>query len=573
MSGLAALAQERVRVGVLAYLGAEHSVEEWAPTLQALKRAMPQAQVSLESFDHAGLALQLAAGSLDFVITNPGHYVELEMKFGISRIATREPGIPVASSIITRAARNDITSMADLRGRTVAIVGEKAFGGFQVAWRELSEAGIDPYRDFRLLSLGLPMDRVIEAVQSGAADAGIIRACLVEQLGNAGEGLKVLAPRLLAETKCIVSSRAYPHWPFSKARTTSPELAKRVATTLLTATQAPGEAGWTVPVDYQPVRELFRALKIGPYENLRHESLADLLRRYWPFVALAALAFAAWLIHVVRVEALVRRRTGELAQANAVLKQEMAARREAEERDLLHQRELDHAGRLSVLGEMACGLAHEINQPLTAITNYADGCALRLAGESVDLNELREATRRINEQAGRASAVIRQMRAFARKRKPDRVVLDLNGVVAETAGFFEGPVRRAGGRIRLELGEGLSPALADRIQIQQVLLNLLQNALDAERALDDGVSEIVVTTTVMDDGLAIRVADHGTGLSEEARKRLFEPFFTTKPQGLGLGLALCRSILEEHGGRLTATDNPGGGTVMTLWLPAQERIG
>lgn len=570
---VAAADQTTIRVGVLAFLGAEHSLDEWGPTARAIEVGVPGSTVVIVPYDHAGLGRAVAARDIDFVITNPGHYVELEAAYGVSRIATLESSLPVASAIVVRQDRSDLRTLADLAGKRVAIVGPTAFGGFQAAWREFAAAGIDPFRDFSALdSVGFPMTRVIDAVMSNRVDAGILRGCLMEQREAEGAlavgALRVLAPRPSPDTSCAISSRIYPDWPIAKLRTTSAEAAKRVTTALLAFQPPSGAAAWTVPLDYQPVHEAFRDLKIGPYESLRHITARELLARYWQLLALFGIALGAWAVHALRVERLVRRRTAELAAVNADLRREIEHRHRIEEQEALHRKELDHAARLSILGEMAGGMAHELNQPLAAIANYADGCELRLRTSTPDTGALLHATKLIRQQAERAAQVIQRMRAFVRKREPVHAALDLGEAVAEALELFEGPARRAGLVIETAFAKNLPAVMGDRIQLQQVILNLLQNAADASAAGIPGPWTVRVETSVCDGGVCVAVADRGEGMSADVKARLFEPFFTTKPAGLGLGLSLCHSIVEQHRGRLQAADNPGGGTVMRLWLPA-----
>ncbi|WP_296523347.1 PhnD/SsuA/transferrin family substrate-binding protein [Rhodoplanes sp.] len=563
---------ETIRVGVLAFLGAEHSLEEWGPTARAIETGLPGTTVRLVPLDHAGLDRAVAGAEIDFLITNPGHYVELESAQGVSRIATLDSGAPVASAVLVRADRRDLRTLADLAGKRVAIVGTTAFGGFQAAWREFAAAGLDPFRDFSGLdSVGFPMTRVIDAVVANRVDAGIVRGCVKEQREAEGAlapgALRVLAPMPTSATACALSSRVYPDWPFAKLRGTPTAMAKRVATALLTFDPPAGAAAWTVPLDYQPVHEAFRDLKIGPYEPLRHISARDVLARYWQLLAVLGIALGAWAVHVLRVERLVRRRTAELATVNGDLRHEIERRRRVEEQEALHRKELDHAARLSILGEMAGGMAHELNQPLAAIANYADGCELRLKASPVDTTALMQGTRLIRQQAERAAQVIQRMRAFVRKREPTQAVIDAGEVVAEAVELFEGLARRTGVRIETVVVPALPAVMGDRIQLQQVLLNLLQNAVDASAGHGAGPWTVRVEARSEEGGVAITVADQGAGMTEEVRARLFEPFFTTKPDGLGLGLALCHSIVEEHRGRLQASLGAGGGTVMRLWLP------
>jgi len=570
-----ALAADRVRLGVLAFLGAEHSLDDWAPTISAIRTALgPGVSVEVMPLDHAGLGQALAQRGVDFVITNPGHYVELELKHGISRILTLQSNDPVASTFVVRADEAQVQTIAQVRGKRLAIVGREAFGGYQVGWRELRDAGVDPEREVTLKPVGLPMTRVLEAVATGEADVGVVRACLLERQVASGSvpagRLKAIGETERSASGCVLSSRQYPDWPIAKARETAPELAKLVATALLSWTPPKGEAGWTVPLDYQPVHELFRALKIGPYEHLRHETLTAFLWRVRHWLLLAGVVLVGWLVHVVRVERLVRRRTAELAGTHADLMREMAARRLAEQRDALHLRELDHAGRLSIVGEMASGLAHELNQPLAAIVNYASGCTIRLKSGGVKPEDLLSATERIQQQAERAAKVIQQMRAFVRKRDQEMKPCDLNAIVQETLGLFEGMVRRAGATVTVDLAEALPVVLADKVQIQQVLLNLFQNALEAMKEAAPQ-KRLSIATRREGDVVVLSVSDSGAGLTEAVATRVFEPFFTTKPEGLGLGLALCKTIMEAHQGHLEAAPREGGGTVMTVRLPVGGR--
>ncbi len=558
-----AAAREVVTVGVLAFLGAERSVAAWSDTRTALERAIPETDFQLIPLDLPEMRRAVANGDVDFVITNPGNYVELEAAQGVSRIATFEGGEPVASTIFTRA-DGPVRSLEDLRGARVMAVAPRAFGGFQIAWRELAEHGIDPGADLRLSFSGFPMDKVVAAVRAGQADAGIVRGCLLEHMAANGE-IRLEEFRVLHEMPhsgldCRVSSRLYPDWPFAKLAGTPPELAKRVAVALLAM---PATPGWTVPLDYQPVHELFRALRIGPYERLGEVPLAELFWRHWHWLLIVALAAGWWVIHVWRVEHLVKLRTTELER-------EIAERQRIEEREREQRRELDHVARLSILGEMAGNLAHELNQPLAAITNYADGCALRLQAGRSDEAELLATTQRIAEQAKRAGRVIQRIRALVRKRDAVRLPFDLGDAAREAADLFEGQARRAGVAMTLDLADRLPPVEGDRIQVQQVVLNLLQNAFDAMAATPPAARRLTIATAR--DGATVRlsVADRGGGLSAEARERLFEPYFTTKPEGIGLGLALSRSIIEAHGGRLWAEDNPAGGVVMHVALPLAE---
>jgi two-component system, LuxR family, sensor kinase FixL len=246
---------------------------------------------------------------------------------------------------------------------------------------------------------------------------------------------------------------------------------------------------------------------------------------------------------------------------------DVSARQQSEQRLQELQAELIHVSRLSAMGEMASALAHELNQPLTAIINYAQTArvlAERHLGQGAGgLVSLLEKT---VQQAGRAGQIIRRLRQFIAKGDTERALEDVNAVVEEASALALIGTRGKGIAARRVLEQGLPPVLLDKIQIHQVITNLIRNSVDAL----DGVEqrEIVVTTRRDgDDSIEIEVADTGPGLAPSVAERLFQPFVTTKPGGLGIGLSICRSIVDAHGGRLWVSDNPVGGVIFHVRLP------
>jgi two-component system sensor kinase FixL len=252
---------------------------------------------------------------------------------------------------------------------------------------------------------------------------------------------------------------------------------------------------------------------------------------------------------------------------------DVSARQQSEQRLQELQAELVHVARLSAMGEMASAIAHELNQPLTAIINYAQTARAvlkRRPGE--DAGGLASLLKKTVEQADRAGQIIRRLRQFIAKGETDRALEDINTVVEEASALALVGTRGKGIAVRRVLGEGLPPVLLDKIQIHQVITNLIRNSVDAL----DGVKqrEIVISTRrAGQDSIEITIADTGPGLAPEVADRLFQPFVTTKAAGLGIGLSICRSIVDAHGGRLFASDNPGGGVVFHVHLPAAEVSG
>lgn len=245
-------------------------------------------------------------------------------------------------------------------------------------------------------------------------------------------------------------------------------------------------------------------------------------------------------------------------------------RRIEEERERLREleAELAHVNRVSMLGELATSLAHEIKQPIAAAVTNAHACIQWLARDSPDLDEARAAARRIEGVAVRASEIIDRMRSFYRKDAPgQREPVDVNEVIREMTVLMRNEaVRRSRSFIRLELADPLPAVIADRVQLQQILMNLTLNAIEA---MTGASGEVTIKSEPSADGeVLISIADTGVGLPAEGAARIFDPFFTTKPHGTGMGLAITRSLVESHGGRLWATSNVGKGATFSLTLPA-----
>ncbi|MFN3987948.1 MAG: sensor histidine kinase [Rhodocyclaceae bacterium] len=238
-------------------------------------------------------------------------------------------------------------------------------------------------------------------------------------------------------------------------------------------------------------------------------------------------------------------------------------------RELARQQDerLQATSRLITMGEMASTLAHELNQPLAAIASYNSGCLNRLAEPMPDPAELREIHEKISRQARRAGEIIRRVHTFVRRSEPKRERLDLNHVIRDAIGLLEADLRKRRMSLDAKLADVALPVEADPVMIEQVVVNLVRNAMDAMRDTPRERRAIIVTTRRDDAHCSVRVADAGCGIDTDTAAKLFEPFFTTKQEGMGMGLNICRSIAEAHHGRLSFEPNPDGGTIFILTLP------
>ena len=251
------------------------------------------------------------------------------------------------------------------------------------------------------------------------------------------------------------------------------------------------------------------------------------------------------------------------------LVQDITARKRAEESLRRLQADLAHVARVSTMGEMASSLAHEINQPLAAIVANASACARWLGMEPANIQEASAAAARIARDARHAGEVMARMRAFVQRREIHFSPLDLAEVAREALGMAEAEVRRHGVLISFSAAAQLPAIVGDRVHLQQVILNLLKNAVEAMAPLAEREKTLAVTVNAHGaDKVSLAVSDRGVGLHVEMRERIFDAFYTTKAGGMGMGLAISRSIIEAHGGRLWASANEGPGAVFQFALPA-----
>lgn len=698
-----------VVIGVLAYRGHQNAIRRWQPTADYLSHAIPRHHFVVRALTLHGMQQATARGELDFVLTNPGDYVDLESRYGISRLVTlrnlRDGNAytEFGAVIFTRADRKDIQNLRDLKGKSFMAVSKQAFGGFQLAWLELLRHGVNPFKDFSRLEFhGFPQDDIVLAVRDGKVDAGTVRTDILERMAAASKidisQFRILDPRTTPDFPFRHTTALYPEWPFAKTIHTPDNLAQRVAVALLTmnrddpAARAGHYAGWTVPLDYHKVRDLFRELRIGPYAQPM--DLGVLVQRYWHWLLGAALLItlmAATTVYVLNLNRQLkysalslerafnerRRAAAEMQKLSRALEQTADlvlitdrhgvieyvnptfeqitgyARDEAigqtprllksgiqsekfygelwtsirsgqsftavftnrrkdgslyyeektitpikdehgevqhfvstgkditdrvltEQRARQHEAQLAHVARVSTMGEMASALAHELNQPLAAIVNYARGSIRRLDGGKTEPVQLSDALRRIAEQGERSGEIIRRLRAFMRKSELRRASTEINDVVREAVDLASLEARHRHVQLRLQLADGLPLLMADGIQIEQVVLNLVRNAMEAMHSVSSATREVVIRTALRADGyLEVSVADTGPGLQTDETDGLFEAFYTTKEDGMGMGLSISRSIIEAHGGRLSANNRPQGGAIFTFTLPplSHERAG
>ena len=559
-----------ISVAVLSFRGTEFARTTWSETFTHLEKTLPEINFSLQALSLSDLTEQ--AEEFDFIITNPGHSFQLEKRIGASRLVSArvlssDDQTRALGSVIVVPAQSNIQTFEDLKNRMVGVVSEDAFGGHLVARYAIDQA-LGRRLPLKTKVVGFPHQTVLRAVQDGTVEAGIIRACLLESLDAAGE-LDQTIFRILGEKKtprfsCRVSTDLFPGWAFMKNPKVRSETATRVTQALLAMPKPKksdpwlGNDGWIAPVSYAAVDAVYRNLELYPYSHDLQTILTNWIKENLFWMALALVLLAAFLLHVGHVELLVLRREKQL--------------QEASQRNSLLESELAHADRVSSMNILAGSLAHDLKQPLAAISTFAHSLLLRHKRGTATDEIVEQQLTRISAQANRASEFISSMRNFLIKQPTSNNEQDLRLLIDEVIMLMKGYAQRQQCQLLWHRPDHPIHLVCDDVQLRQVAVALIQNAVDASWAQDLQISDQQAAKKIeihLDDKheqIRLDISDHGTGLDETIKDKIFDPFFSTKG-GLGLGLATAASIVDNHDGQLTLSPGENGGTVATMRLP------
>lgn len=580
-----------VDVGVLAIRGYKATINRWQPLMGWLETQIPNSYFRLHPLTLDELAKGVETQGLDFVITNPGQSVLLARQYSLTWLATlRSPlnngaAMQVGSALVVRA-DSPYHTLSDLKGRRLGIVSKNAFGGYLTLVYEAQLKGIDlPRFVGEIIPLGFPLDNLIyqlddqksgdDAAKDNRLDAAVVPVCQLEQMQT--EGLiyighyRVLDNQAPAGFNCQVSTHLYPNWSMAKTNRASQSLAKSVTQALLAlpedhlAAKSADSAGWTTAVSQLAIDQLLKDLDMHPLQ-------APWWQRAWQWIKLHQQW--AWLVLGILVllnvyhfwlEYRFSRRGRELINTQRQLNENRAL--------------LEHAQRIAIAGELGASLSHELNQPLAAIGHYCHGAEVRLQ-RGTSPEELQSVLALIQQEVTRADSIISRLRNLLKKRPVSKQPLYLHELVNDTVPLLAYEFEQH--QINLAVNVNGEPYLQslDEVGMQQLLLNLLKNTFDAcvqrleleSRGTEQSITQKPYTPTIDIDlryqecTLLLTVTDNGTGLTEET-SLLMQAFYSTKSEGLGLGLVICRDIVESHGGTFSLESAMGGGCQAQVAIP------
>lgn len=559
-------------VGVLALRGHAHARQAWEPTLDWLEAKNPGYQFNLHTYDFDQLEDAFLHGWLDFILTSPGQATKLAREYPINWLATQktaysgESNKSIASVVVVRR-ESPFKTLKDIHEARVAAVSEKAFGGFLALRYELDKLGYFNSSFFEKIQFtGPPTDQLILDVVESDLDVAIVPACTLENMAKEGHiqlhNLRVLNEQRPSNSVCAVSTPLYPNWTMAMTERVPPEVGQMVAQTLFAmpkdhpAAIAANNVGWMLPAASVTFDKVYKHLDMHPLQESLSQKAKDWLYKN------QAIAMASLVTILL------------LTGYHFWLQWRFKRSREALKKTMNNLRRkstmLEHAQRITIVGELGSSIAHEINQPLAAIKNYSQGAKVRME-RGATTEEMLPILEKIQQQVTSASDIIQRLRSLIHRNPIEKKWVDLPSLIAESMKLVDYEFQRH----RIQLGVLYSgeaqPIFADSTGVQQVILNVLNNAKDACLSHVPERKNLFVDLHVSfsDESVIIDIVDNGIGF-KESDVPLDQAFYTTKENGLGLGLAICRDVIDAHNGSLRFRTVEPTGCQVTIILPYQE---
>ena len=537
---------------------------------------------------------KLENDELDFIICDAINYLNFKKEYGVLSLLTRNEQYLrdyftfEGLSVYIKNNNYDIVRFLDLKDKNIAVLTGDTPISKTFLKKFLFKHGLISGININIQTVH-ELSQILNLLDSGEVDAVITKSGIIEHYYKQQHLslLKIVNPRHNWQVPFLHSSELIPEWPLAKAWFIDNSLASQVVSLLIDNADAALENEknessdnfleqyhWSIAQNYNVLYELFSLPNdIGFSNHAEHKHFSSQFQYWFSFTIIFFL-----LIILSMFLRSSRDLNNRLILSKQSLEKEIKQKQYAQEEILSHHDELAHVARLSTMGEMASGLAHELNQPLSAIHTYVQGCIRRIQMGNNEPQEIIKALQLTAQQANRAAGIIQRLRSFVRKSQTHKTYSEINQITREVTTFLESQLKNKNIPLKLELENDLPPVFIDIIQIVQVLVNLIKNAIDSLSAalpedLSTAVAEstdssIIISTKQLDDDLIeLCVIDNGQGISKDKLMKIFDPFFTTKSSGMGMGLSISRSIIEAHHGKLYAKNNTIQGARFCFTLP------
>lgn len=545
------------QVGFLAVRGATHSQAQWAPTLALLNSRVASHEFIGHYLSQEQLDAALAEQSLDFVVTNPAHFMlshhqplnwlasYLDPHYGQARAS-------VASTLWVRA-DSELTQPEQLRGQRVGAVHETAFGGYLLVAEQLRKRNI-LLQELALTFSGYPLDALAYGLRDGAVAAAILPSCLLEDMAQDGliELTNFRALMVQPDSRCVRSTPLYPGWSFASVGNLD-ESVLRAITQALLEFEIADQPQWGAAIRLDEVASLLMDWQLGPEPSpIAHgRLLRQFLLQHWPWLASFVALLLGHLLYHWRVTVLLRRRSKECARLHSQVQQK--------------EQTLSHVRQRILMGEMATGLAHELNQPLSAIQAYAQ------AGQLMqDTAQHKTAFNHIVVETERGAAIIRRFRQWATQPLPSAEPVDLNELCQELVTRLSPRAEVLRVELKAQLAT-LEPAMLVTVRpaVEQVLNNLLNNALEAQgRRLSQEPAHqawISLNVSPAQIGWLVRIEDNAGGIDKDIIRTLQHNLPASHYHGMGIGLLVSHRLVLRLQGELTLSNTEQGTQVRLLF--------
>lgn len=601
-SGYAETSEKSLRIGVLAHRGADVVFQTWMPTAKYLESELHY-EVSIVPLELYETWVAAQNKWIDLLLTNPGNFVELSEKHELRLIASLKSvrrGIPLSkfgATIFTRSDRNDIDTLEDLRGKSFMGVKQSGFGGFQLAWGELLNHGIDPFRDFsRLQFSGYPQDAVAYAVRDRTVDVGVFRTDTLEAMADKGSinlrDFKVINQKVDEEFPFLLSTELYPEWSIAAFDSVDEFTFGAIKKALLNlpvdseAARVAEIAAWTEPLDHAPVHRLFQKLRIGPYSREHDMNVKSVVKTYWLPIT-SGLAIFLFMVVAVGYVVRINRRLDSANEALALENKERIIAEAAlrDHRDHLGEivrartADLEAAHQAALLANRAksrflASMSHELRTPLNAIIGYSElllenGCDLSQLDQMKDLRKVHSAG---NYLLSLVNGMLDLSKIEAGRMEVHVDEEDLNSIADEIIATIKPLADKNQNELVADISPGLGNIQTDTTKLRQILFNVLSNAC---KFTNQG--KIIFRARRIEDPkgdyFRFNVEDSGIGIPAHFLDRLFDPFSQADPSlqhkygGTGLGLALTKRFCDLLGGTISMQSTPSRGTQFEIVIP------